>query len=151
VIHTHDIAVVEELNLSQANTVLILSCRHDVFAQAMSLLISRMTNEWSGKDYTNKPVAAWSVDAKEFINLCSGYHRWYDAVGRMERYKKIVSIYYEDIVDHDRAQFIADQVGVEYCATAVGTIQQKSLRQYQDYISNWAELKNLYHTVYTNK
>ena len=146
VIHTHDIKVVDQLGLPRASTVLILSGRRDTFAQVMSSFVAQMSNEWNGKDYTNKPVIPKAVDRAEFITMCDRYQQWPKKIVLQDEYKKIVSIDYEDITNSNSAQYIAAKIDVEYCADAVGTVHKKSSRRYQDYITNWAELKKLHDT-----
>lgn len=152
VIHTHDLEVVDQLNLSRADTVLILSQRHNKFASIMSMELAHNTGEYHGLTYSAKHVAPITVDIVHFIHLSKKWQQWPGIIAHQDQYKKIVSIDYEDIVNQSNpVRYIADKVGVEYCDQVQCNVTPKNPRQYQDYITNWVELKEIYHAIYTDK
>lgn len=140
VIHTHSLDVIDYLKLAPKNITLILSQRRDIFAQIMSSLVARITNEWSGKEYSNKTVTAKSIPIRQFVSMFNSVKLWPGDITKYGPFKQIVTIYYEDIVGSNKAQHIAETLGIEYVESSVGTVYQKSPYSYKDCILNWEEL-----------
>lgn len=140
VIHLHDLGEIKDLDKS--NVTLILSLRRDLFAQQMSLCVARIVNEWSGKDYSNKIVEPVVFDKVEFINQVNTQHQQASRLN-LSGYKKVVTIYYEDLVDQG-AEFVANKLELYYNQLHVGHIYQPSPYRYKDIILNWEELQQEY-------
>jgi hypothetical protein len=151
VIKTHNLDVITELNLNTNNVILILSKRRNVFEQAMSMLVAKITNEWTGKEYSNKNITPVTISKSIFINEWNRLTKWGDNIDSTQ-YKKVVTLWYEDIINQDNIpNYIASELGLRYSPNMLIKIYQKSPYQYKDCILNWQELKNLYDTVYINK
>ena len=138
VIHTHSLpATIKNLNLDPTDVTLILSYRKDLFAQTMSTIVAALTNEWNGKDYSDKKIEPVYVSKKEFkhklINL------QIPTIPNLTAYKKVVTIFYEDLITSG-PEYIASVLGIKYNETQVGKIQKKSPYSYKDCILNWQEL-----------
>jgi LPS sulfotransferase NodH len=143
VIHAHETNVISKLNLDPAQITLILSYRKDLFLQAMSLKVAEITDEWSGKNYTNKTPEPQQFDKNEFLNSIKSIQQWPDRLDLSLPYKKVVRVYYEDIVEHGLLH-VADLLNLEYNESACGKIFQKSPHSYKDWISNWEKLYQEY-------
>jgi len=146
VIHLHDINLIKDLD--PATVTLIISLRKDVFAQLMSVIVANIVNEWSGKDYSSKVVEPTVIDKLKFINLLKSKRSW-DHKVNLSVYKKVVTIYYEDLIDQG-AKFLADELGLEYNELRVGKVHQKSPYFFKNIILNWEELYQEYLNI-TNK
>ena len=138
VIHTHSLDVIKELNLNPASLTLILSRRKDVFTQTMSHLVANITNEWSGKEYSNKSITPQIISKNVFLNIAREFNEWPKNISITD-YKKVVSIYYEDIIEYG-IQHIAKALDIEYIESSIGKIQRKSPYNYKDCILNWEDL-----------
>jgi hypothetical protein len=143
VIHAHETNVISKLNLDPAQTTLILSYRKDLFLQVMSHKVAEITDEWSGKNYTNKTPEPQHFNKFEFLNSIKSIQQWPDRLDLSLPYKKVVRVYYEDIVEHGPLH-VADLLNLEYSESACGKIFQKSPHSYKDWISNWEELHQEY-------
>lgn len=142
VIHTHDLHLaLKNLEIDPQHTVLILSDRKDKFAQTMSLLVAEITNEWNGKDYTDKPADPISVSEKKFLSILRSFCSW--PGGNFDNFEKVVTIYYEDILDFGLVH-VANTLGIVYDENLVGNINRPCPHNYKNWISNWQELLNLY-------
>ena len=140
VIHLHDLEEIRDLDKSTVT--LILSLRRDIFAQQMSLCVACIVNEWSGKDYSNKIVEPMIFDKAEFIDLVNAQRQQACRLN-LSGYKKVVTIYYEDLVDQS-AEFVADKLDLNYNKLQVGHVYQLSPYRYKDIILNWEELQQEY-------
>jgi hypothetical protein len=143
VIHAHDINVISKLNLDPGQITLILSYRKDLFSQAMSHKVAQITDEWSGKNYTNKAPEPQHLNKTEFLNFIKLIQQWPDRLNLLLLYKKVVTVYYEDIVEHGPL-YLANLLNLEYNESTCGRIFQKSPHSYKDWISNWEELYQEY-------
>jgi hypothetical protein len=137
-IHTHTLQkTINNLHLNPKDITLILSYRKDLFAQAMSGIVARLTNEWNGKDYSDKKVEPIYISKEEFkhklINL------QIPAIPNLTEYKKVVTIFYEDLIIFG-PKYIASILDIKYDETQVGKIHRKSPYSYKDCILNWQEL-----------
>jgi len=146
VIHLHNINLIKELDPTAI--ILIISLRRDVFAQAMSSVVAKLVDEWSGKDYSNKIVEPVVFDKLKFINHLELLLNWQNKLN-LSNYKKVVTIYYEDLIDQG-AEFLANKLNLEYAQSKVGHVYQKSPYLYKDIILNWKELYQEYLKI-TNK
>jgi hypothetical protein len=140
VIHLHDVNLIKDLD--PAAITLIISLRRDVFAQVMSLIVAGVVDEWSGKDYSNKPVDPVTIDPSKFINALIFMLNWQNRVN-LSNYKKVVTIYYEDLIGQG-AEFLARELNLEYVESRVGQVYQKSPYSYKNIILNWEELYQEY-------
>ena len=140
VIHLHNINLIKDLD--PTTITLILSLRRDVFAQVMSLFVAGVVDEWSGKDYSNKPVDPVTIDPSKFINALKFMLDWQRTINLLG-YKKVVTIYYEDLIDQG-AEFLARELNLEYVESRVGRVYQKSPYLYKNIILNWEELYREY-------
>lgn len=139
VIHLHDLEHVRDLDLS--TVILILSFRRDLFAQVMSLCVAYVTKEWNGRDYSNKIVEPVVFDKTRFINELTRLTRCEEL--DVSKYKKVVTIYYEDLVDQG-ASLLARELNLDYDKSQAGYVYQKSPYSYKDIILNWEELHQEY-------
>ena len=146
VVHLHDINLIKDLD--PTTITLIISLRKNLFAQVMSKIVASTVNEWSGKDYSNKVVEPIVFDKLKFINLLKSMRNWNDKVD-LSVYKKVVTIYYEDLIDQG-AEFLANKLNLEYNKLRVGRVYQKSPYSFKDIILNWEELYQEYLNI-TNK
>lgn len=143
-IQTHNLAhAVNDLQLLPQNTVLILSKRKDKFAQIMSTLTAEITQEWNGKDYSDKPARPQSVTKEKFKNLHRVYHSWPGHIDHLAEYQKVVSIYYEDLVEQGPIH-IARSLDVDCDLDRLGHVNRPSPYSYKDWISNWRELYEIF-------
>jgi hypothetical protein len=140
VIHLHDLREIRDLDKSTVT--LILSLRRDLFAQAMSMCVARIVDEWSGKDYSNKIVEPLFFDTAEFIDLVNTQQQQARRLN-LSGYKKVVTIYYEDLLDQG-AEFVANKLELQYDQSQVGRVYQPSPYRYKDIILNWEELQQEY-------
>ena len=136
VIHLHDIELIK--NLDPATVTLIISLRKNLFEQAMSLIVARIVNEWSGKDYSNKSVDPVTFNETKFIHILKMLLTWQNNLD-LSGYKKVITIYYEDLVEQGE-EFLAKELNLKYDRTLVGKVNQKSPYFYKDIIINWATL-----------
>jgi LPS sulfotransferase NodH len=140
VIHTHNLGeTLKDLKLDIKNITLILSYRRDIFEQTMSVLVAQITTEWSGKDYSNKPAVPIVVSSDNFKKIFLTFQQWPGIIPQLDEYKKVVSIYYEDLLDN-AAEHIASKLDINYDVNKVGKIQRKSPYLYKNWILNWEEL-----------
>jgi LPS sulfotransferase NodH len=143
-IQTHNLAhTVNDLGLELQSTVLILSKRKDKFAQIMSRLTAEITQEWNGKDYSDKPARPQVVDQERLRDLSSYYNTWPGHIDRLSEYQKVVSIYYEDIVERGPIH-IAQLLNMDYDQESLGHVNRPSPYCYKDWVSNWKELYDLF-------
>jgi LPS sulfotransferase NodH len=143
-IQTHSLAhTVNDLELDPRSVVLILSQRKDKFAQIMSSFTAQITKEWNGKDYSDKPAEPQIVAQEKFKALSNHVRNWPRHIDRLHEYQKVVSIYYEDIVDQGPIH-IAQSLGVDYHQESLGQINRPSPYHYKDWILNWQELYDLF-------
>jgi LPS sulfotransferase NodH len=140
VIHLHDIIHLNDLD--PTTVTLILSLRRDTFAQAMSFIVARTVGEWTGPKYSNKMITPVTFDKTEFVDLLKQQLSWQDALD-LSGYKKVVTIYYEDLVDQG-AEFVANKLDLNYNKLQVGHVYQPSPYRYKDIILNWEELQQEY-------
>ena len=154
-IHTHQLErTLNELNLNTKDVTLIVSKRRDIFSQAMSYFVGIITQEWTGDGYTNKSIAepqsVLSTDFFQQFRLCKNFLNYMPD----GQYKKVVSIYYEDIIEQG-IQHIASMLDVqcspEHLNTAAKKIYKKSPYYFKDYITNWYDLyrESLYYNEKT--
>jgi len=140
VIHLHDLREISDLDKS--NVTLILSLRRDLFAQVMSKCVALTVDEWNGKNYSNKIVEPLFFDKVKFINLVNTQQQQARRLN-LSGYKKVVTIYYEDLVDQG-AEFVADKLELHYDQSQIGCVYQPSPYRYKDIILNWEELQQEY-------
>ena len=139
VIQLHNLREISDLD--KTTVTLILSLRRDLFAQTMSMCVARIVDEWSGKDYSNKIIEPMFFNKTEFIHLVNNLMQASKLV--LSGYKKIVTIYYEDLIDQG-AEFVADKLDLRYNKLQVGHVHQPSPYRYKDIILNWEELQQEY-------
>lgn len=149
VIHTHNLNVITELNLDPTTVTLILSRRRDIFSQTISWFVAEIAKEWNGKDYTNKTLVPVNIDAIKFVNLFERYKSWPDQLS-VDQFKKVVTIYYEDIIEHGLDHIVTSLELVDI-NTQPGVINQKSPYHYTQCILNWQELKKIADDIISNK
>lgn len=136
VIHLHDFKLIDHLDPSDITV--IVSLRHDLFAQMMSLAVATVANEWSGKEYSGKSIKPVVYDRTQFIWNLHMAINWPKEIN-LSAYKKVVTIYYEDLKDQG-AEFLAKKLGLEYDESKVGHVYRSSPYNYKDVILNWEEL-----------
>jgi len=145
VIHTHNLNLtVANLGIDPEHAILILSDRKDKFAQTISLLVAEITQEWNGKDYTDKPALPTVVSEQKFLSVLRSYSSWPN--GNFDNFKKVVTIYYEDIMHHGVVH-IANTLGIYYDGNKVGKINRPSPHNFKDWITNWQDLHNLFRST----
>ena len=66
------------------------------------------------------------------------------------KYKKVITIYYEDLIDQG-AEFLANNLNLEYVQSKVSHVYQQSPYSYKDIILNWEELYQEYLKITNNK
>jgi LPS sulfotransferase NodH len=141
-IHTHDLhGALRDLRMDKRAVTLILSRRRDIFAQAMSQLVAELSNEWHGRQYSDRPIAPCVVPMDQFkrrIVPLKYAHLTAYAVAVRE-YKKVVTIFYEDLVLGGAAH-VAHSLGIEHDPARAGKVHSKSTRSYKDCVLNWSEL-----------
>ena len=140
VIQLHDLREISDLDKSTVT--LILSLRRDLFAQLMSWVVARIVDEWSGKDYSNKIVEPLIFNKAEFSYLVNAQRQQARGLN-LSGYKKVVTIYYEDLIDQG-AEFVANKLDLNYNKLQVGHVYQPSPYRYKDIILNWEELQQEY-------
>jgi hypothetical protein len=140
VIHTHILQdALTKLNIARKDATLILSYRRNIFEQVMSMLVAQVTNEWSGKNYSDKFISPVSISQDKFNKVLVNLQNQLAINVQHDQYKKVITIYYEDLVV-DAAEHIASKLNIKYDITQVGTIHRKSPYHYKDWILNWQEL-----------
>jgi hypothetical protein len=140
VIHTHQISLINALDPKQI--ILIMSLRRDLFAQVMSLVISNITQEWNGKEYSKKQIIPQKFDPAQFLRILEHQKEWINDINT-ELYQKVVTIYYEDLVAQ-KSEFLAQQLGIPYVEDQVIKVNEKSPYCYKDIVLNWTELHEVY-------
>jgi hypothetical protein len=141
-IHTHTLNdTIKNLDVDTCNVTLILSQRRDQFAQIMSNSISEITGEWHGSEYSNKSPIPQVVPKSIFLKHIEYHKNWQSNLKYLpfEQYKKVITIYYEDIVNYG-VEHLAQMLNVRYDSTVTGKIFNKSPYNYKDWILNWQEL-----------
>jgi hypothetical protein len=146
VIHLHSLEEIRDLDKSTVT--LILSLRKNLFAQTMSMCVAQIVDEWSGKNYSNKIVQPVAVDKTKFLDQVTRLRNWLHWPLRvnLSNYKKIVTIYYEDLVDQG-AELVARELNLTYNKSQVGQVYQPSPYRYKDIILNWKELQQEYSKI----
>jgi LPS sulfotransferase NodH len=140
VIHTHMLQdALAKLNIAPKDATLILSYRRNIFEQVMSVLVAQVTNEWSGKNYSDKLISPVSISQDKFNKVLVNLQNQLAIDVHHDQYKKIITIFYEDLVV-DAAEHIASKLNIKYDKAQVGTIHRKSPYRYKDWILNWQEL-----------
>lgn len=141
-IHTHDLhGALRDLRIDKRAVTLILSRRRDIFAQAMSQLVAEISNEWHGRHYSDRPIAPCVVPMDRFKNkiLPLKYAQPTAFAVAVGEYKKVVTLFYEDLVLGGTA-LVAHSLGIEHDPARAGKVQIKSTRSYRDCVLNWPEL-----------
>lgn len=136
VLHTHTKFICDVIDPSQ--TVLILSKRHDLFSSVMSEQVALLTRQWN--NYSKiKPVPS-TVSKMLFSRRYSRLVDWYQSINTNKNWVKVVEFYYEDLVEHGH-DIVKSKLGVEHYNQTASIVGKQSPHKYQDWISNWEELK----------
>jgi len=137
-IHTHNLQkTINDLHLDPKDITLILSYRKNLFAQTMSRIVAELSNEWNGKDYSDKKIEPVYISKNEFKSKLMDLRR--STITNLTEYKKVVTMFYEDLIISG-PKYIASMLDIKYNETQVGKIYRKSPYSYKDCILNWQEL-----------
>lgn len=142
VIHSHYVGVAAKLGLDPTEVILILSYRRDIFAQVMSHLVAEITGEYGGDSYTCKPVHLEYCKPEKFVSCLTRILKFPSTVNINVSYKKIITIYYEDILQFG-PEHIASVLDLPYDHRLVD-IRRKSPYDYKKIISNHESLYQLF-------
>lgn len=150
VIHTHDKDFLKNLQLDAKDVTLIVSKRKDLFACLMSLAIARVVSkEFNG--YTNKKLVPTAIDPREFVLWTLSLCTWYDSLDDMSfrglPFKKIATVFYEDIHLYGHTH-IMDAVGIDRKTPFTpAKIIGPSPYKYKEIILNWKDLFVIYEKI----
>jgi hypothetical protein len=133
IVHSHDPFWTAPTN----NYMCVLSKRRDVFAQILSMIISKRTNEFT--DYTKKSIELFAVEETEFESSYWFIKCFYQTVD-VRQFKKTIEIYYEDLVSDPDYLFRKFDISK---LTNYG-VTKKSPYWSHDMILNMRELKTLF-------
>ena len=142
-IHSHDKELVNTLGLSYADVTLIISKRRDLFECVMSTIISQKTEEFAFGAYTYRQPEPFSYDPNDFLRICAYKRNWYNDIDLSKPYYKIVTVYHEDMIVQHLKYITVLGLNKESIK-----INNKSPYHYTDWVSNWAELYQLYYENY---
>ena len=138
VLHTHSKFICDVIDPS--TTTLILSKRRDLFDIVMSEQVAMLTRQWN--TYSNIKPRPNPVSKVLFVRRYQRLVEWYNSIDLNKDWANVVELYYEDLVEQGHA-IVKSKLGVDhYNQTALITGKQ-SPHKYQDWISNWEELKEL--------
>lgn len=133
IVHSHD----PLWTAPSHDYICVLSKRRDVFAQIISMIISKRTNEFS--DYTKKSIEPFEVDETELESSYWFIKCFYQTVDVFQ-FKKTIEIYYEDLVSDPDYLFRKFDISK---LTNYG-VTKKSPYWSHDMILNMRELKTLF-------
>ena len=138
VLHTHTKFICDVIDPSQ--TVLILSKRRNLFDSVMSEQVALLTKQWN--TYSNIKPRPNPVSKLLFVRRYQRLLNWYDSVDPSKDWVSVVELYYEDLVEHGHT-IVKSKIGSDYYNETAPIIGKQSPHKYQDWISNWEELKEL--------
>jgi len=138
--HTHDPLYIP----ADDDSICVISKRKNDFLAMISAQVGVKTNEYL--TYTNKDVEPFNIDVKDFTNFYLHYNAIYTQI-KTEYYKKIIEIYYEDLLDDPRHLF--SLFGID--ALTDYKLTSKCPYNYEKLVLNFKELKDLYNSYEVNK
>jgi hypothetical protein len=115
----------------------ILSKRKNIFNSIISTLVGNITNEHT--DYSNQTIAPTVIDELDFTH-CYWFTRTYYNVIDTTKFKKIIEVYFENIVADPKHLF--SLLDIDYDTQY--SLSEKSPYKYTDIVTNFSELKNLF-------
>ena len=151
-IHTHNPNIVQDFKLRPEECVIVCCKRKNVFDTVMSHIVTLRTGQW--ENYTELKVDPKSYPIKEFIEIWAEYanDKWFKSRFNYNLpYKKIVDIYYEDIVE--TAKNTSWRKANVYLQKLFGVVDghmrfiepdDPCPHHYKDWISNWQELYSIH-------
>lgn len=140
------------------NTIAIVSRRRDEFALAMSKIISDVTCEFTA--YTKKEIAPFTVSDDLFVSHWRFNRLFYLGLD-LSKFEQTLEIYLEDMLTDPKYLFSLFGIDKAMLQTPVGKLANqahysinkpiyysvKSLYAYQNIITNWQNLYQLYLTL----
>jgi len=138
VLHTHSKFICDVLD--PGTTTLILSKRRDLFSSVMSEQVAMLTRQWN--TYSNIKPRPNPVSKVLFVRRYQRLLNWYDSIDLTKDWASIIELYYEDLVEHGHA-VVKSKIGSDHYNETAPIIGKQSPHKYQDWISNWEELKEL--------
>ena len=138
VFHTHTKFICDVID--PTTTTLILSKRHSLFEIVMSEQVANFTRQWNS--YTNITPRPTTISKVQFARRYQRLAEWYDNIDLNKDWANVVELYYEDLVEHGHS-IVKDKLGLEQYDTTVPITGKQSPHKYQNWISNWEELKEL--------
>jgi len=140
VYHTHDPLYIP----ANHDSICVISKRKNDFLAMISMQIGVKTNEYL--TYTNKDVEPFIIEVKDFTNFYLHYNAIYTQI-KTEYYKKIIEIYYEDLLDDP--QHLFSLFGIDALTDYKLTL--KCPYNYEKLVLNLKELKGLYDSYEADK
>jgi LPS sulfotransferase NodH len=138
VLHTHSKFICDVI--TPASTTLILSKRRNLFEIVMSEQVANCTRQWN--TYTNIKPQPVTISKVQFIRRHQRLVEWYDSVDLNKDWSNVVELHYEDLVEQGHA-IVKDKLAIEQYNQSAPITGKQSPHKYQDWISNWEELKEL--------
>lgn len=138
VLHTHSKFICDVID--PASTTLILSKRQNLFEIVMSEQVANCTRQWN--TYTNIKPRPVTISKVQFVRRYQRLVEWYDSVDLNKDWANVVDLYYEDLVEQGHT-VVKNKLGLDHYNQTAPITGQQSPHKYQDWISNWEELKEL--------
>lgn len=145
--HTNHISDLLEIPREIRESVTLLVCeRASMFDKAISYIVAKETNEFFS--YTDKIVKPFYVDPAYFKQFLDDHRSMQGEFNRgvVPIYSSIIRIDYDTLSTAAvPEQYIADQLGVDYCVNLDYCHNViKNPRNYKELILNWEDLHKLY-------
>ena len=155
VVHTNQI---NELDLFPAETLkncrLIVTQRRDLWSRAVSLMVAKHTDEWTRYD-TTRIIEPFHINPRQFYSAIYESNTWDTEVKKTAtRVGEFYTVWYEDMIKNSNCleQWLSEQLNIENKYNVDDALPSKTAdysltrnpRNYQDLITNWEELKNVY-------
>ncbi len=142
VMHTHNKDIVGDLGILPQDVTLIVSKRRNHFETCMSHITAYITGEWH--HYTDKSPIPRVVSVERFQKLATNLLRWYDDIDISLPYKRVHTIYYEDVVVGD-VQFLRSVLGLDHISPNPPEYRFPPCpHKYKQWILNWEALYEEY-------
>jgi hypothetical protein len=138
VLHTHSKFICDVIDPS--TTALILSKRHNLFDIVMSEQVAMLTKQWNS--YSRIASRPNTVSKVLFVRRYQRLVEWYNSIDLNKDWANVVDLYYEDLVEQGHA-VVKNKLGLDHYNETAPITGKQSPHKYQDWISNWEELKEL--------